>query len=72
MTLKCSNPAVWTATGGGFTMRYFLLYDSTASTATANVLMYWDNGSNIVLAAADTLTVTDFTSATGYLSISCA
>lgn len=72
MTLKCSNPAVWTASGAGFALQYFLLYDSTATTATCNLLMYWNNGSTITLAASDTLTVTDFTSATGYLSISCA
>jgi hypothetical protein len=41
-------------------MRYFILYDSTASSALANLLMYWDYGSTLTLSGAngDTLTVT--------------
>lgn len=60
-TLKTtSNPAAWTASTSGFSMRYFVLYDSTATTALANLLMFWDYGSTLTLSGAngDTLTVT--------------
>jgi hypothetical protein len=55
-----SNPTAWTAATSGFSMRYFILYDSTASSALANLLMYWDYGSTLTLSGAngDTLTVT--------------
>ncbi len=50
--------AVWTASGAGFALRYFLLYDDTASSKW--LLMEWDYGSTLTLsgANADTLTVT--------------
>lgn len=55
-----SNPTAWTASTSGFSMRYFILYDSTAVSALANLLMYWDYGSTLTLSGAngDTLTVT--------------
>ena len=43
--LVLNAPATWTASGGGFTFRYVILWDSTTSTPVA----YWDNGSNIVM-----------------------
>lgn len=52
--LVLTSPAVWTATGGGFTFRYAILWDSTTSTPVA----YWDYGSSQVVAAGETVTVT--------------
>jgi hypothetical protein len=52
--LVLSSPAVWTATGAGFTFRYAILYDST----TATPVGYWDYGSSQVVAAGETVTVT--------------
>lgn len=51
------SPAVWTASGGGFTFRYAVLYSATASNA---LLGYWDYGSSVVLSGAngDTFTLT--------------
>jgi hypothetical protein len=49
-------PAVWTASGGGFTFRYVLLVNKTTNTMPG----YWDNGSSIVMNGtnADTFTFT--------------
>jgi hypothetical protein len=52
--LVLTSPAVWTATGAGFTFRYAILYNST----TATPVGYWDYGSSQVVAAAETVTVT--------------
>lgn len=52
--LVLSSPAVWTATGAGFTFRYAILWDSTTSTPVA----YWDYGSSQAVAAGETVTVT--------------
>lgn len=52
--LVLSSPAVWTATGAGFTFRYAILWDSTTSTPVA----YWDYGSSQVVAVGETVTVT--------------
>ena len=43
--LILAAPAVWTASGGGFTFRYVLLVDKTVNI----VVGYWDNGSSIVM-----------------------
>ena len=68
VTLKAaSNPGAVTASGAGFAGRYFVLYDSTASTATCNLLMFWDYGTTITLASGDSVTCTDVT--TGYATI---
>lgn len=53
-TLVLASPAVWTASGAGFTFRYAILTDSTTSTNVA----YWDYGSSQTLASGDTVTVT--------------
>lgn len=56
--LVLADPAVWTATGGGFTFRYALLVNKTVLTgAQGTVVGYWDYGSSQVVAAADTVTV---------------
>jgi len=52
--LVLSSPAVWTATGSGFTFRYAILWDSTTSTPVG----YWDYGSSQAVAAGETVTVT--------------
>jgi hypothetical protein len=52
--LVLTSPSVWTASGGGFTFRYVILWDSTTSTPVG----YWDYGSSVVMAAGDTFTVT--------------
>ena len=52
--LVLSSPAVWTASGAGFTFRYAILWDSTTSTPVA----YWDYGSSQVVAVGETVTVT--------------
>jgi hypothetical protein len=53
-TLTLSNPAVWNATGAGFSFRYAVLTDSTSGTNVA----YWDYGSSQTVASGETVTVT--------------
>lgn len=50
--LILASPAAWTASGGGFTFRYVILWDSTTSTPFG----YWDYGTNVVMVAGDTFT----------------
>lgn len=54
--LVLAAPAVWTASGGGFTFRYVLLVNKTANIVPG----YWDNGLSIVMNGtnADTFTFT--------------
>ena len=52
--LVLNSPAVWTATGSGFTFRYAILWDSTTSTPVG----YWDYGSSQTVAVGETVTVT--------------
>lgn len=52
--LVLNSPSVWTASGGGFTFRYAILWDSTTSTPVG----YWDYGSSQAVAAGETVTVT--------------
>lgn len=52
--LLLNSPAVWTATGAGFTFRYALLVDSTTNTTVGS----WDYGSSQVVAVGETVTVT--------------
>lgn len=51
--LVLADPAVWTATGGGFTFRYALLVNKTQNIIPG----YWDYGSSQVVAASETVTV---------------
>lgn len=51
--LVLADPAIWTATGGGFTFRYALLVNKTVNIITG----YWDYGSSQVVAATETVTV---------------
>lgn len=52
--LILDSPAAWTASGGGFTARYAILYNSTTNIPYA----YWDYGSSQTVAAGETFTVT--------------
>lgn len=52
--LVLTSPAVWTASGAGFSFQYAVLVDSTTSTNVA----YWDYGSSQAVAAGETVTVT--------------
>jgi hypothetical protein len=52
--LVLASPAVWTATGAGFTFRYAVLVDATTSTNVG----YWDYGSSQTVSAGETVTVT--------------
>jgi len=47
------DPAVWTASGGGFTFRYALLVNKTQNIIPG----YWDYGSSQAVAAGETVTV---------------
>ena len=51
--LVLADPAVWTATGAGFTFRYAILYNST----TATPVGYWDYGSDQLVSDGATVTV---------------
>ena len=52
--LVLTSPSAWTASGGGFTFRYAILWNSTTSTPVA----YWDYGSSQVVSTGETVTVT--------------
>lgn len=52
--LVLTSPAVWTASGAGFTFQYAVLVDSTTSTNVG----YWDYGSSQAVASGETVTVT--------------
>jgi hypothetical protein len=52
--LVLTSPAVWTASGAGFTFQYAILTDSTTGTNVA----YWDYGSSQAVATGETVTVT--------------
>lgn len=62
--LILADPAVWTATGAGFTFRYVILYNSTTSTPVG----YWDYGSSQAVAAGETVTV-DLDAANGVYTV---
>jgi hypothetical protein len=54
LVLAAPASPTWTATGGGFTFQYVILYNLTNT----QVIGYWDRGSATVLAAGDTYTPT--------------
>jgi hypothetical protein len=51
--LVLADPATWTATGGGFTVRYAILWNQTVNA----LIGWWDYGSSQVVAAGETFTV---------------
>jgi hypothetical protein len=62
--LVLADPAVWTATGAGFSFRYAVLVGSTSGNMGA-----WDYGSSQAVAAGETVTV-DLSAADGVLQVS--
>lgn len=65
--LVLADPTSWTASGGNIgPFRYAVLYNST--TASGNLIGWWDYGTSITLAAGDTFTV-DFDPSTGVLTL---
>ncbi len=48
-----ASPAVWTASGGGFTFQYAIMVNTTTGTNVS----YWDYGSSQVVTAPETVTV---------------
>ena len=65
--LVLGDPATWTASGGNIgPFRYAVLYNDT--TASDNLIGYWDYGTSITLGAGDTFTV-DFDPTTGVLTL---
>jgi hypothetical protein len=54
LVLAAPASPTWTATGGGFTFQYVILYNLTNT----QCIGYWDRGSATVLAAGDTYTPT--------------
>ena len=55
ITITATDPAAWTATGAGITFRYAALYNDTS--ASDNLVAYWDNGSSTTVTSGNTLTV---------------
>jgi hypothetical protein len=65
--LVLADPTAWTASGGNIgPFRYAVLYNDT--TASKNLIGYWDYGTSITLGAGDTFTV-DFDPTTGVLTL---
>lgn len=60
-----SDPAVWTASGGGFTFQYAVLVNTTTGTNWG----YWDYGTSQTVAAGETVTV-DLDGANGVFTVS--
>ena len=55
VTVTATDPAAWTASGAGITFRYAALYNDTS--ASDNLVAYWDNASSTTVAAGNTLTI---------------
>ena len=55
VTVTATDPAAWTASGAGITFRYAALYNDTS--ASDNLVAYWDNGSSTTVTAGNTLQV---------------
>jgi hypothetical protein len=65
--LVLADPATWTAAGGSIgPFRYAVLYNDTS--ASKNLIAWWDYGTSITLGAGDTFSV-DFDPSTGVLTI---
>jgi hypothetical protein len=65
--LVLADPATWTATGGSIgPFRYAVLYNFT--TASGNLIGWWDYGTSITLGSGDTFAV-DFDPSTGVLTL---
>lgn len=62
--LVLADPAVWTASGAGFSFQYAILTDTTAGVNVG----YWDYGSSQAVAAGETVTV-DLDAANGVFQV---
>ena len=64
--LVLADPAAWTASGGGFTFRYVILWNQTIDVLAG----YWDYGSSVVMNGtnADTFTA-DLSAANGVFTV---
>lgn len=62
--LTLADPAVWTASGAGFSFQYAVLVDTTAGINVG----YWDYGSSQAVAAGETVTV-DLDAANGVFQV---
>ncbi len=64
--LVLADPAAWTASGGGFTFRYVILWNQTIDTLAG----WWDYGSSVVMNGtnADTFTA-DLSAANGVFTV---
>ncbi len=57
-TLNCTDPAVWTASGGTMVFRYVVCWDTTIGAATTRTpVLWWDYGSSLTLQIGETFTV---------------
>ena len=63
--LILADPTLWTASGGGFTFRYVILYNLSLTQCIA----YWDYGSSVVMAAGGTF-LADLDGAAGVFTVS--
>jgi len=65
--LVLGDPATWTGSGAGMaTFRYVILYDDTL--ASDPLVMYWDYGTTVTLAAGETFTA-DLSAANGVFTL---
>jgi hypothetical protein len=55
VTVTATDPTAWTASGAGITFRYAALYNDTS--ASDNLVAYWDNGSSTTVTSGNTLQV---------------
>ena len=55
LTITATDPAAWTASGAGIAFRYAALYNDTS--ASKNLIAYWDNTSTTTVTAGNTLQV---------------
>jgi hypothetical protein len=62
--LTLADPAIWTASGAGFSFQYAVLVDTTAGINVG----YWDYGSSQAVAAGETVTV-DLDAANGVFQV---
>lgn len=62
------QPVVFTASGSMGPFRYAVLYNSTPSSPLKPLILWWDYGSSVTLAAAETFTVA-YDGTTGVLTV---
>ena len=62
--LVLADPTAWTGSGGGFTVRYAILWNQTND----KLIGWWDYGSSQAVAAGETFTV-DLSAANGVFTV---